>query len=504
MFVLRQIHDVAITDPAKLALVFNGAPVTYGGFWRIIDGVRRALEPHLPQPVESGAIALILIDNMLEAWVVNLALRSLGLHTACLRNAAQIDLFAGMPVICMVTLASERGGPVAAPEGVLSFSLSDPSKLLLTDSGDPMPPLPDLPTPGGHISLTSGTTGRYKKVLVQHGSVGDTTAQRAERYSELGEGYIPEDANTVLNVFNMGLWSAGGYSRPLFVWSLRGAVVIQQTEDLERSFDWEGITHTMATPWYLSRLMALPEGAFPYRPNMQLIVVAGAVTPALARETLRRLTPRILINLSSTEAGGWARTILRSEEDLRWYRLDPRRRVEVVDDAGDPVPHGELGRVRVARRPDSPDQYLNDPDSTAAFFSSDGWFYPGDLGVLDGAGRLALYGRTSDIVHIDGVKYPAEPWERAIQEALECEAVCVLSGNWSAGEEQLHVFIETRRPIPAHQIAAALRATLSGFAETQAHVVDSLPRTGTGKVRRIALAQQLHEGALQPQSEQRY
>jgi acyl-coenzyme A synthetase/AMP-(fatty) acid ligase len=39
-----------------------------------------------------------------------------------------------------------------------------------------------------------------------------------------------------------------------------------------------------------------------------------------------------------------------------------------------------------------------------------------------------------------------------------------------------------------------VRATLSGFPGVHVHVVEALPRTPTGKIRRIALAQQLHEG----------
>jgi acyl-coenzyme A synthetase/AMP-(fatty) acid ligase len=227
---------------------------------------------------------------------------------------------------------------------------------------------------------------------------------------------------------------------------------------------------------------------------MQLIVVAGAVSPALAREMRRRLTPRILVNLSATEVGGWARTMIETDEDLRWYRLDPRRRVEVVDDAERPLPPGELGRVRVALREHGPRGYLEDPDTSAAFFR-DGWFYPGDLGVLDGKGRLALYGRATDIVHINGDKFPAEPWERAIQEALECDGVCVLSGSWTTEAEGLHLFIESRKPISAAALTQAVKATLSGFAGVHVHKVERLPRTASGKIRRIALAQALHAAA---------
>ena len=38
MFVLQQIYDAAVRTPDKLAIAFNGRAVTYGEFWRLIDG----------------------------------------------------------------------------------------------------------------------------------------------------------------------------------------------------------------------------------------------------------------------------------------------------------------------------------------------------------------------------------------------------------------------------------------------------------------------------------
>jgi acyl-coenzyme A synthetase/AMP-(fatty) acid ligase len=498
LFVLQRIHQTATATPRKLALVFNGAPVTYGTFWRFIEGCRRSLQPFLPD----HGIAVIWVDSLLECWILELAIRSLGLDAAFIRSRDQIALFSPTDMACVITLASEPGKDGATPPGVKRLALSDPSKQPISID-TPLPALPEPGRRGGYIVLTSGTTGLYKKVLMTTGLAQDPIEQRLLSYTMWGDDFVQLSERTVLCIFNMGLWAAGGHSWPIYIWCLGGAVVIQQTDDLHRAFAWPGITHALATPMHLSQLMALPEGAFPFHPGLQLIVSSGSLSSALARETKQRLTPRIVVNLSSSEVNTWAQTVIKSDDDLRWYRLDPKRRVEVVNDAGEPLAAGELGRVRVGLRADLPTGYLDDPASTAASFDAD-WFYPGDLGVFDDAGRLALYGRGSDIVHVNGVKYPAEPWERAVQEKLECEAVCVLSGNWGTGVEQLHVFIESRRAIPVEEIAEALRSVLTGFAEIQAHVVDSLPRTNTGKVRRVDLARLLHEGAFQADPAQRY
>ena len=492
MFVLQQIHQTAANEPDKLAYVLNGRPITYDAFWRMIEEAHRALKPRLPD----HGIVVLSVDSPLEAWILSLAIRGMGLDAAVTRDAGQVALFADLDVAGVISLASESRTAPAAIGGARHLSIADPSRLAFA-AADPLPPLPEPLGLGGQIILTSGTTGLSKMVRNVNALTPESVEEYAAGYLELGEKFRQHGPDTLLNVLGMGLWTGAGHSRPLFVWSLGGGVVAHVGDDIEQSLLWPGITHTLATPAYLTMLMALPEGSFPYLPDMQLAIVSGALTPKLTRDIQRRLTPRILINLSASELGVWARTPIETEEDLRWYRLDPTRAVEVVDDDDRPLPPGELGRVRVDLPKARAKGYLNDAEATATFYSGD-WVYPGDLGVLDGKGRLALFGRSTDIVHIRGNKYPAEPWEREIQEALGCEGVCVLSGRWRAEEEELHLFIESRAPVSREALTAAVQTTLSGFPGVHIHMVQALPRTPSGKIRRIDLAQQLNDGVYGP------
>src|SRR5207253_357369 len=125
----------------------------------------------------------------------------------------------------------------------------------------------------------------------------------------------------------------------------------------------------------------------------------------------------------------------------------------------------------------------------------DDWFYPGDLGVLDGKGRLALFGRTTDILHIEGGKVAAEPIERALRDRLGCD-VCLITGPGEGLVEELHVFVEARRPISQAELTEAAQACLWGFPRAHFHRIDALPRTGLGKVSRIALARRFHTDAM--------
>ena len=362
MYVLKKIHETAAADPAKLAVVFNGRPIAYGAFWRMIDTCRRSLQPLLP----AGGIAIVSVASILESWILSLALRGLSFDVCVIREAAQVELFADLDVACVISLVSEATPVVAAPAGAKVLRIGDPSRQPVSDD-DPLPPLPADLGIGGQVLLTSGTTGVSKRVLAPYGGTNDVIDERVAAYEELGDKYRQQGLDTMLNLFGLGLWTGAGHLWGIVTWCLCGAVIVDDREDFHRSLAWPGLTHLRTTPAYLAVLMALPEGSFPYLPDMQLTVVSGGLTPAMARETRRRLTPRILITLSATEGGGFARTVIETDEDLRWYRLDPNRIVEVVDDAGNALPPGELGRLRVRKGPVS--GYFEDPETTARFFS---------------------------------------------------------------------------------------------------------------------------------------
>lgn len=483
MFLLQQIRQIAAASPGKLAVVSNGSPLTYDRFWRLIVASRETLAPGLP----TRGLALLAVHGLLDGWLLSLALRSLGLDTAVIAAAEQADLFEGLPVACVITLTSENWPDIGGLAGAIRLSLDPPSAQDVDDAGPP-PPVPARRC-GGHILLTSGTTGTPKKVLTRIGS----TAADSDMF---GDGVVQMFAATVRNVFNLGLWTGSGYWAPVWTWCGTGAVVMHDGGDFHRALAWPGITHSVGTPQYYAYLMDLPEGAFPYCPDMTVTVMAGALSPELARQIRRRLAPIININLSSTEVGGWGRVLVTGDDDLIWYWIDPGRRVQIVDEADQVLPHGVLGRVRVALAKGAACGYVGDPASSAQTFQ-DGWFYSGDLGVLNGAGKIALYGRVADVIYLNGDKIAAGPWERAIQDALGCEGVCLLSGRWRGTSEQLHVFIESRRVITQGELTAALRATVRGFDQVEVHKLDAMPRTDLGKVRRIELARRLQAGELE-------
>ena len=118
---------------------------------------------------------------------------------------------------------------------------------------------------------------------------------------------------------------------------------------------------------------------------------ASPMPVEVLRELQRRLPDVALWNFyGQTEMAPLA-TILRPHEQLAHAGSAGRPAINVetrlVDDAGEPVPPGQVGEI-VHRSPHAALGYYLDEEKTAEAFRG-GWFHSGDLGVLS-RGRLPL------------------------------------------------------------------------------------------------------------------
>ena len=399
--ITQLIFDWAKQTPDRTAVIYNGRPWSYRSFAQAIAVARGYFAR---RGYVGPGYAVLAVYSLMDFWILSLALRSLGLTTMAVRSTAEIGKLRlpivraevaklGLPSVrCVITssgdtwagldgLCTELGLPL------LSVSLAGEPALALEAFEAPHPL-------GGHILLTSGTTGTYKMVLMSPAFDAVRLRERVELFGM--------NQDTVFCVFDFPAWTGAGYGWPASTWIAGGAVVIEQGREPYQALLRPGITHAMLVPVKLAAILAAPAGAFPRNDTMQLAVAGGAMTQTQVDQAKARITPRLFNRLASTEAGGIAFTPLDTPEDLRWHRLVPGRVVEIVDESDRPVPTGEIGRVRVSTA-GGPTSYLNDETATRAFFK-DGFFYPGDLAVIRSDGRMALQGRITDVINVRGDK----------------------------------------------------------------------------------------------------
>jgi acyl-coenzyme A synthetase/AMP-(fatty) acid ligase len=481
--ILERIYAEARDRPDRVAIVNNGHVVPYLTFHRQIAAVRDALAAH---DLPAGSIGAVWIDSIFAGWLATLALRSLGLTTIAVRQVEEIAAFGELDIGCIVTLAAENKPDPSEPGAPLIRI----SRAVLTElPAQPLAPIEVHDPAGGHIMLTSATTGDYKKILLTPETEEANRVASRVMWDEAGEAVVAVPQDLLLNMMNFGLWTAAGYNGPISAWAEGGGVVIHQRGDLWRSLLYPGQTHAVMVPAFLSAILQAPEGALPRQDQLQVIVVGGGLPLALASDVRARLTNRIATALGTTESGFWALTPVDTQEDLKWYRIHPSRTIEVVDEDDRPLPAGQLGEVRALIN-NGIDGYLGDPETSAQFFRG-GYFYPGDLGVFDEHGRLALHGRVTDVINVQGAKVSPGAMEAALRDRLGADAVCILSEPGPDQTEELHVAIESRRPIDGAALAEAVRETLKGFPRAHVQFVEAMPRNHMGKVVRRALRQLL-------------
>jgi acyl-coenzyme A synthetase/AMP-(fatty) acid ligase len=487
MDVVDKIFEFASTKPDAWALVHDLEPVSYRSLHRRVGAIRRKFASFGLKP---GGVVVIWIYSTLVSWIVTLALRGLGMTTVSIRTPAELSSFGGLDVVGVVTSASEHYPPVDAafapdaPRMVVERSDWD----VADDGAAPEPPPPGQR--GDHILLTSGTTGSYKMMIVNSAAHTAQVEAGLKRYqAQQADPKAPLQGSA--NILGLGLWTVIGFNYPLGIWTIGATVILHQGPEAHRSFAIPGITNAMVTPDSLAQMLASAPPDFQRNDDLTVAVTGGPLSSALAKLVRQRLTNKIVISLGSTESGGWARTVVTDDEDLRWHRLLPYRTVEVVDENDKPLPPNQLGEVRVLLD-NNFTGYLNDPDASASFVKGR-YFYPGDLGILDGQGRIALHGRTTDVLNVMGNKRASGPYERALQDALGLEGVCLMSEQGADREEQLHVVLETALPIDEAILRKAAQAHLRGFPAARFHFLDRFPRNHMGKVERFKLKQRLIE-----------
>lgn len=163
--------------------------------------------------------------------------------------------------------------------------------------------------------------------------------------------------------------------------------------------------------------------------------------------------------------------------------------VRIADEHGAMVPRGTVGEIEISG-PNVFAGYHGLPDDTAKAFTADGWFRSGDLGYLDRDGYLYITGRLKDMIISGGENiYPAEI-ETLLLELDGVTGAAVIGipdDRW--GEVPWAVLtVRDGADIDLEAVRAHLEGHLARYKlPKQVVVVDSLPRTATGKVRKADL-----------------
>lgn len=168
------------------------------------------------------------------------------------------------------------------------------------------------------------------------------------------------------------------------------------------------------------------------------------------------------------------------------YRF-PMVDVAVLDEAGQPLPPGEVGEIAV-RGDTVMLGYLDDEGASARALRG-GWLHTGDMGVLDASGLLTLKDRSKDLIISGGTNiYPREVEEVLLRHpsVRECAVVGCPHPDW--GEAVTAFLVVEDGFADTAALDAFCLEHMARFKRPKTYrLVDSLPKNNYGKVVKTTL-----------------
>ncbi len=355
--------------------------------------------------------------------------------------------------------------------------------------GDPDGPS-QRPLPDDYCNLfyTSGTTGRPKGVPYTHAAL-LVVAQRTAHEEEM-------HLMQVTPAFHVGgrcpclgaIWNAG-------------KTVLRRSFD---PIDWletvqkERINVTFMVPMMMQAVLDQPRFKDYDISSLQWVMAAStAIPPPLLTRAIAAMGKVFYIAYGSTESGGVTRlrrTETRAdgppEMTARLASVgQPETPVDMVllDDEGNPVPHGEVGEVCVKSACFT--GYWKNPEATAEVMHGE-YVRTGDMGRFDERRYLYLVDRKKDMIISGGENIYSREVEDALHRhpaVVSAAVIGVPDERW--GERVMAVIVAKQGEMLDEQALIAFSQTqLAKFKCPRAiRFVDELPLSGTGKIDKLTL-----------------
>jgi len=357
--------------------------------------------------------------------------------------------------------------------------VDDPAGLPLGEAGTAAPPdLAEVPL-GRPMMYTSGTSGRRKGVwsaVMPEPLARDWAADEQDLWA-------PRAGRPFLVCSPLS--HSAGYRAATSALLAGAALFLMERFDaaeVVRLLANEPVTGTFLVPTHLRRIMALGDD-LPRPRAAARVLHAGEPCPEhLKRRAMAWLPQGTLWEFYGSTEGQF--TAISPEEWLERPGSVGRARRGRTLSIRDPGEDG-VGTVAVTAPPFARWEYWGDPEATAAAWDGDS-FTAGDLGRLDDDGYLWLMARRDDLIISGGVNvYPAEVERALLAHPMVDEAVVfgVPDPEWG----QRVTAAVAARGVTAGDLQAWVRDHLEPARRPKTvAVVESLPRTPTGKVDRRA------------------
>ncbi|HEY7051251.1 MAG TPA: fatty acid--CoA ligase family protein [Mycobacterium sp.] len=454
------IDPAAAGDPARVALVIDGEPISYGALAVAVERCAAHLAAH-----ELAGARVAVVDYASRQSI------------ATLLGAARIG---GAAALMNPALTPTERAALAENAGCAAMvSATD----TLSDNAFPVPPVADdVDDRDGVVLFTSGTTGLPKAIGITHGRLTARIAAVATPFRA--------DAAPTVSMMSVPYFHVGG------VIGLLGNLYAGNTYVVLNRFDageWlrlvqrYRVTSTFLVPTMLQRILDHPDFAGTDLSSLVAVAYGAAAAPtALVRRAMAAMPHVGFANVfGQTETLGAYTTL--SPEDHH----DPDRagsvgrplagvEVKVLDpDTGVEVTPGTVGELWVK----------------SAQNVSDDWLQTGDLARQESDGYIYPSGRLKDTINRGGEKFGPIEVEEALRSHPAVSDVAVAGIADDEMGQRVGAAVVTRLPVTLEELRSHCRELIAYFKlPERLAVVDQIPYNDTGKVNRRRLAALIVDG----------
>lgn len=335
---------------------------------------------------------------------------------------------------------------------------------------------------------TSGTTGRSKGAELSHHAV----VTNMEQAKAMTDGLLDDNGEVVLVA--LPLYHITAFVL-LFISGLAvGAHMVlvpspRPPSNLKSAFEKHKFTWFTGINTLYAALMVEPWFEKKLFENIKLCASGGAAQQTGVAQKWAEMTGvDIVQGYGMTEVSGLLTINPIGHNKLGKVGIPtPGADLRIVGDNGADVELGQPGEV-ITRTPSMMKGYLGNPEATDEVIK-DGWYYSGDIGVMDEDGFIEIVDRKKDMILVSGFNVAPNEIEDLISNLPGVVQVGVIGiPDDKTGEKPVAFVVRSDDALTDETVLEACREKLTNYKiPKEVRFVDEVPVTLSGKVLRRQL-----------------
>jgi acetyl-CoA synthetase/medium-chain acyl-CoA synthetase len=516
----RDVVDRWAQDPLKLAMWWvndDGQEKLYT-FAKISGKSCQAANVLTSLGVKRGDVVIVILPRIVEWWLINLACMRIGaVVSPATMQLTPKDInyrIRAAEAACIVTTSANGGRVEDGATGCPTLR----NKLIIDGERDGWASYGDLiedaseefttaDTAGDENSIlyfTSGTTGLPKMTVHTHASYGVGHGTTGRLWLELR----PEDLHW--NLSDTG-WAKMGWSSLYAPWNIGAALFVHNSSgafDPKRTLDILSlypITTFCGAPTAYRMLVLEDLSRYKFTYLRHCVAAGEPLNPEVIQKW------KTATGVTIRDGYGQTETVLAVGSfpsiEPRFGSMgkpSPDFDIHIIDESGNRLPPGQEGDIAICIKPHRPiglfKEYWKDPERTASVFRGD-WYVTGDRGYVDADGYFWFVGRADDVILSGGYRIGPFEVESALLEHPSVAESAVVSSPDEVRGEVVKAFIVLKAGyLPSEKLMKEIqdhtkKVTAPYKYPRKIEFVSSLPKTVSGKIRRMELRQKEWENS---------